>query len=84
MNSEQMTVPNRSNLLIMNEPNGTKPLAMALIFAVVFGVFFIGLKLFVFWKTGEFSRIDIIEVITLIGAIFVGAFLQFFFQNRKK
>lgn len=67
----------------MSEPNGTNPLAMALIFAIVFGVFFVGLKLFVFWKTGEISQRDIIEVVALIAAIFVGAFLQFFFQKRK-
>jgi len=67
----------------MSNPNGTNPLAMALIFAIVFGVFFIGLKLFVFWKTGEISQRDVIEVAALIAAIFIGAFCSFFFQKRK-
>lgn len=67
----------------MSDPNGTNPLAMALIFAIVFGAFFVGLKLFVVWKTGEISQRDVIEVAALTAAIFIGAFLQFFFQKWK-
>ncbi len=67
----------------MGKSNQTKPLAMAFLFAVVFAAGLVGIKLFVFSQTGTFSERDAIEVAVLVGAIFVGAFLQFFFEKKK-
>lgn len=58
----------------------TKPLVMAVISVVVFGLVIIGLKVFIFVRTGEFTRMDLIEIVTWLVIAFIW---PFFFQKRK-
>ena len=58
----------------------TKPLLMGLISAVVFGGILVGFKVFIYAKTGQFSRMDMIEIIVWIAVAFIW---PFFFRMRK-
>ena len=58
----------------------TKPLLMGLISAVIFGGAIAGLKVFVFVRTGDFSRMDLMEMVIWTAIAFIW---PYFIQARK-
>lgn len=67
----------------MSVKNGTNPLTMAAISAAVVGTIIAALRFLIYLKSGEFSRMDAIEMLALTSAVFVGSFLMFRTQSRK-